>query len=540
MDQIQVLANCTSIWLSTRVGTRTAFLELQTYPAHCQDWFGKHPQLNEYAHIKGSDLQRNIECNGDHRRKCIRLTNPYQSVVHINYPCRANEINSLVRRHLDNAEDHDSDVRSIWKYLYAKYPPQALRPLTYDEVIKHKPPSQRKRYRRALVRLTRYGLREKDCEIKMFIKNERMKYPNDDCTEIELKPPRAIQARGQSFNLVVQRYMIPYAKFFKDMRVYSGRSPFAKGMDPIQIAQQLLDDWDNMTDPVALLLDQEKFDSSLNTQWIKETHRYYRGYFCCDEIIRLLRVQLRNKCTTATGLRYVVVGTRMSGDPDTSDGNSTANLALICHLMRECSYRETVMGDDCVVIFERHHLPLIMNRLLEHKLNRTYPWKTTYRVTDVFEDIDFCQCKPVKTINGYIMVRDISRVITRGLTCISQTVVNNPGLYYDWLRAVGDCEYSCNPGVPVHSSVAKYMQSYSNRPIKEPQDKSEFKMLHGKYKHNITTEARLSYQRAFGIDINMQHRIEQWFEQNRGIRYQRLTNIDFPYPGRLSKILINE
>jgi hypothetical protein len=84
------------------------------------------------------------------------------------------------------------------------------------------------------------------------------------------------------------------------------------------------------------------------------------------------------------------------------------------------------------------------------------------------------------------------------------------------------------------------MQSYSNRPIKEPQDKSEFKMLHGKYKHNITTEARLSYQRAFGIDINMQHRIEQWFEQNRGIRYQRLTNIDFPYPGRLSKILTNE
>lgn len=479
---------------------------------------------------------RNIPCSGKHLRKIIKLTNPFTSVVHINEPCPANEYNSLVRRHLLHTEGHRCNVHEVFNCLRNDYPPQPLLSIDCEDVIKHKPPSQRKKYRAALDRLRRNGLSQKHFKIKMFVKHERMSYPSDDVTEIFLKPPRAIQARTCEYNLVAQKYFIPYAKRFKQMRFDDLRTPFAKGLDPHAIAQQLYDDWLQCDDPVALLMDAKRWDSCLNSNWLREEHKYYNDHFNSRELFDLLQAQFKNRCRTASGIRYKVPGTRMSGDPDTSDGNSTCNLALLCHLFRSFKKFITVMGDDSVVIFERRDIPYILHRLGQ----RVYPWDIEYSIVGEFEHIEFCQCHPVETINGYIMVRTPMRALTRGLACISQTVVRMPRLYYNWLRAVGDCEYSVNPGVPVMTSMARYFQSFSDKPMKEPHDRTRFKMLHGNYDHRITMRARLSFQTAFGISLRTQQRVEKWFNSNRGYRVRRVRVVSHPISGPANILLCPE
>lgn len=436
-------------------------------------------------------------------------------------------------------EGHKAPMKRIFQNLEKKYPPVVLPVYTIEDVIKHKPASQRKRYRRAYERLKLHGLKDKHVKIKMFVKHERMSYPGNDVTEYYLKPPRAIQARSQEFNLIAQKYFLPYAKHFKNMRHHDGRTPFAKGLDPQEIAEQLFDDWCHFNNPVALLIDHNRWDSCLNTDWLKSTHQYYNKFFRCAEFMRLLKCQLLNKCTTSTQVKYTVEGTRMSGDPDTSDGNSTDNLALICDLFRGVEMRETIMGDDSVIIFDLVDVDIIRSRMDEHVVHKVYPWTTVYRFVVEFEQVEFCQCKPILTINGYIMVRDISRVITRGFTCISQNVVKTPRLFYDWMRAVGDCEWSVNPGVPVHTAVAEYMRSFSDRPLKEPQDRSRFKVMHKKLDHTITMQARLSYQVAFGISVQTQLEIEKWFKDHQGKATNRYVSIFHPYPGHCTKYLDN-
>jgi len=227
----------------------------------------------------------------------------------------------------------------------------------------------------------------------------------------------------------------------------------------------------------------------------------------------------------------------MSGDPDTSDGNTTCNEALICHLMRGVEFREKVLGDDSVIIFNREHLQVIKDRMEEHAKNKTYPWVTVYSFAFEFEHVEFCQCRPVWTINGYVMVRNPKRMLTRGLTCISQTVVKNPHQFYDWLRAVGDCEWSVNPGVPVLTAIAQYMRSFSSRPIKEPHDTLYFKTIRREYNHTITQSARLSFYMAFGISVQNQYVIEKWFNSNSRKKTYTVRNIIHPYSGNSEKYL---
>jgi hypothetical protein len=433
-------------------------------------------------------------------------------------------------------EEHPFDPKPIFSRFRLFYPPQELEPLTLEGVVKMKDPSLRKRYRRAVLKLRAQGLDERDAKVSMFVKHERMSYPNGDVTSDVLKPPRAIQARSAKFNLAAQKYIVPYMKHWFARRRTHHRTPFAVGLDPKQIAAQLLRDWRQFQDPVALLVDHERWDSCLNTKWLKSEHRYYNDHFKCRQLRRLLKQQLNNKCRTRTGLRYRIKATRCSGDCNTSSGNCTCNLALLTDLFRRVKHASTVMGDDGVVIFDRKDLPTIQKRL--DRSRERYPWKTAKSFAFVFEQIEFCQCRPVYTVNGYLMVRHPNRVITRGLTCISQTVVQQPRLFYDWLRAVGDCEYSVNPGVPILQSVASYFRSFSNRAIHEPHDRSRFKTLRGHYDRTIVREARLSFHKAYGVSPALQLAIEKWFDTHCGLRHEQLVDIHHPVDGLYSNILL--
>lgn len=451
-----------------------------------------------------------MNCPSDHTRHVLRITHPFSGVIHINEPCVANEYISLMARHLIHRElDFSLRVQlacdEAFDLLRRYYPPYPLQVYTLQQVIDSKPPSLRKRAIQAMESLRIADLHQKDYRIQMFIKNERMSMTSNDT----YKPPRAIQARSTRYTIRLQRYIVPYSKKW---RMMDEPPPILVGFNQVEIARILRDDWLSFDDPVAVLLDHKSFDSGVHTYWLKKEHQYYIEHYPNDpELPELLSVQLLNHGTTSNRIRYTVPGTRCSGDANTSSGNSTVNLAMLLRLFRDVDKRIRNIGDDSVVIISRATFNYLTRIGRFDELGVDYLWQTPYNVVDEFEHIEFCQCRPVETVNGWLMVRNPLRVLTRSSYCIQQDV-KDLRMLKRWMKGVGDCEYAVNPGVPVLQQYALWLSSFTKEgAIYEPNYKEWLRRIPYN-NHYINTTARLSFAKAFNISVDMQLFIEHFFK----------------------------
>jgi len=449
----------------------------------------------------------------------MKMSCPYTATLQANDPCVANEVVSLLRRHLTTAELDRTQlqaeaVENAFKLLREHYPPTLLTPMTLEQVIKHKPPSMRKKYINAANELKERGLLEPwDVKISAFIKNEKMSFPNDDIKADILKPPRMIQARSQKFNLVMQRFLIPYAKLWKSRHyTLKNGTPFLKGFNTKQIADILRADWKHFSKPIAILLDHEAYDAKVNSDWTAAEHSYYKAHYpghpdlntCCKALCK-------SKGKTAGSVKYKVIATRCSGDPTTADGNSTDNLALLLDLTEGIYCIPRVIGDDSVLTMEESDYNNHMKQRLKW-LGIRYPWKTKHEVVYQFERVEFCQSRPVKTVNGWLMVRKPYRMLTRSLTCVNQKVTTVP-LFLRWLTGVGMSEVASNPGVPIHQAFGNWAsQASAAKPIFDDHYDKCYRCLRGVYSHDIPLATRLSYEKAFGIPPWLQLKVERYFQ----------------------------
>lgn len=448
------------------------------------------------------------ECPDTHKRFMLRIAYPYSGVIQINDNCTTNEYVSLMARHLIVRErDITPLVTDACKHAFTilreLYPPYPLSKYSYDKVILSKPPSMRRKARDAYNYILAHGLCRKDYKVRMFIKNERM-----SIRENGLKPPRAIQSRSTAFTIMLQRYIMPYAKKWHRVKPYP---PILVGYDGAAIANILREAWLGYDDPVAILLDHRNFDSGVHTVWLQEEHQYFVEHFPNDpELPFLLKKQLSNDCVTSHGVRYRMKGTRCSGDADTSSGNSTINLATLCRLFRDIQRHIYNIGDDSVVITSRQLYNHLVSIGRFGELGRDYLWETPYSVVDQFESIEFCQCRPVELTSGWLMVRDPVRVLTRASYCIDQSI-NTVPMLKRWMRGVGMCEFAVNPGVPILQQFSLWMASHtSETPIYEPNYKPWTRTV-SYTDRRITTSSRSSFERAFNISIDEQLRIEHFF-----------------------------
>lgn len=410
----------------------------------------------------------------------------------------------IVREH-DITPNVVSACKEAFDILREEYPPYPLDKYTFEQVIQSKPPSLRTKARNAYQIILREGLSKRDTRINMFIKNERMSLP----AEGGYKPPRAIQARSPQYTLVLQRYIMPYSKKWRRLE----DSPILVGYDGATIAIKLHEAWGCYDDPVAVLLDHRRFDSGVHTEWLKQEQAYYADHFPNDvELTVLLKAQLRNDCKTSNNVRYRVCGTRCSGDANTSSGNSTVNLAMLMRLFRMVKRHVYNIGDDSVVILARKSFLYLVSIERLKELGRDYLWDTPYNVVDQFEHIEFCQCRPIQTADGWLMVRDPERVLTRSSYCIAQNVNTLP-LLKRWMRGVGLCEQAVNPGVPVLQQFGTWMASHTNgAPIYEPNYKPWTRTV-PYTNQTITQTARLSFSKAFGVSVDRQLFLEDYFRR---------------------------
>lgn len=176
-------------------------------------------------------------------------------------------------------------------------------PLTHDDVLKLQDrPIQQLRNKQAVVQLEAYG----KVHVDAFVKKEA--YVAD-------KAPRNISNVMVKHNVELSRHS--YA--FKDA-VLKRQHWYMPAKSMTEIAEAL-SEFHTRHGPVLVETDFSKFDGTIS-RWLRE-HVEIASYAAVSpEAASLIRKELDAMATTATGFKYPVDGSRLSGSPVTTDGNT--------------------------------------------------------------------------------------------------------------------------------------------------------------------------------------------------------------------------
>lgn len=197
-----------------------------------------------------------------------------------------------------------------------------LEPHSYEYVQgKLNKPHQRHRIERVVT-----TLRDVACVVNAFVKAEAYAEPKD---------PRNISAVDMSSVLKLSRYT-----YRAKEEVFSKMHWYMPCKTPVEIATTL-HTFCNKHKVVAET-DFSRFDGTIS-EWLRENVEvavYARLFPHHPEVAELVRREFHAKCYTRTGIRYDPQGSRLSGSPLTTDGNT-----LIAGFVDYCALRGS-MGVD--------------------------------------------------------------------------------------------------------------------------------------------------------------------------------------------------
>lgn len=435
----------------------------------------------------------------DYQTPSMTLQKLNEGVVWTHKSCVCNELVALKQRH--QVDDGARPEKGVCSLIVQALKPYRVRvyPDSFEQVIDRYSGGKRAIAVRAYESLQRDPLTPKDAQVRMFLKDD--KYHTS-----KMAAPRCIQYRDKRYGITMARYynalehaMLQSVNMVNG--VATGNRIFAKGRNQLERATDLRQIWDSFVEPVALSIDHSKFDAHCNLALLKAAnkhnmmclHKTYRHKFS-----KLAAQQLLNKGKTANGTKFETRGTRMSGDQNTGGDNSLINLGMTLDWLKSQKVQAQLYidGDDFVCIVEKRDAGK-----LDVKKYAKYGMSTKLEgTTDMFEHIDFCQCRPVFDGERWRMVRNPQRVLARLPWVVKKQPIARD---LQWLKSIGMCELSLNLGLPVMQAVAeKLIQLSPKKYIVTP--------LHHLAKHEVVKpwkalpkpvryEARLSYETAWGI-----------------------------------------
>ncbi len=390
--------------------------------------------------------------------------------------------------------------------------------LSHQQVVDRYTGSKKRVYTDAMVSLSRLSLREQDAILNMFVKFEKQDLS---------KAPRGINPRDPRFNLDLGRYLKhaekPFFKAINEAFESVTDHTVIKGLNAEDSAKVLRQKWDRFKDPVAVGLDAEKFDAHVSVQALRYEHSFYTGlYPGRSRLAEMLGWQLKNKGVAYARdgkVKFSISGTRSSGDLNTSLGNCL----IMCGAVYAYSKQRQVdvelanNGDDCVVIMERTNLDKYLRSLGSWFKDRGFSMVAEEPV-DIFEQIEFCQTKPVNVNGTWRMVRNHHAVLRKDTMCL--IAIQNPKVYRKWLHAVGTGGVILNAGVPVQSSFyhsyLRHGEVCSEGMMKEitrgTSHDTRVKNLKVDINAKVTPATRVSYYYAFGILPDAQVEIEKSYD----------------------------
>lgn len=370
-------------------------------------------------------------------------------------------------------------------------------------------------YENALLSLQRDPLVERDSFLKSFVKFEKQDVS---------KAPRVINPRSARYNLVLGTYLKHAEKhYFKAINsVFGAQTPATviKGVNSDVSATILRAKWDCFKHPVGLGLDATKFDMHTSLEALCYEHSFYLQLFPgSGELVKLLNWQLCNRGTAKSvdgSVEFTMRGTRSSGDLNTSLGNCLIMCAMVWVYAKRCDVVIELAnnGDDCVVFMERSELGKFMQGFDLWFRSCGYAMTVETPVYE-FEQVEFCQTRPVQLSSGWRMIRNHATVLTKDTMCM--VPIQNNNVYRKWLHAVGEAGSSLASGSPVQESFYRaYLRAgtKSDQKFKDHvyRGTSMYTKINELGTAVITPSSRVSYYYAFGVLPDEQVELERYFD----------------------------
>lgn len=390
-------------------------------------------------------------------------------------------------------------------------------PISSDEFVCLYTGSKAKRYAAAAQNVALRGLYPSDSEISVFLKDEKI------CSWSKVDPaPRLISPRTPEYCLELGRFIKPIehllykavARVWKEVTIFKGLNFNDRG-------EELRKKWEKYQHPVAIGLDASRFDQHVSVEALNWEHSIYlRCYRGKNKYLKyLLSRQLTNRGTAYIDdhkVEYQVNGGRMSGDMNTALGNCLIMTGLVYRYLQLRGLTASLAndGDDCVVIMERNNLPIFLEGLQEWFRTQGFTMKVEKPVF-VFEEMEFCQCHPVWNGEQWTMCRNIHKALFTDSVHVGKTLDEILSIRY----SIGECGIAWSRGVPV---FGKFYQHILKTGVPHRSDTVQHKLMQhsGTYwnskgcrsgTHSITSEARLSFERAFHISPSEQLAIEELY-----------------------------
>lgn len=321
-------------------------------------------------------------------------------------------------------------------------------PETHDAVVEKYEGRKKTIYQNARDSLLINPVNSSDAMLKAFVKAEKVP-PN--------KAPRCIQPRSPRHCLEVGRYIkhIEHAIYEEIAEVFGDGPTVMKGFNVQHVGRICAGKWNSFRTPVAVGLDATKFDMHVSAEVLDWEHQIYLKIHRGDPHLRkLLRRQMynvgRGYCEDGK-LKYNFTGKRCSGDMNTALGNCIIMCGMVWAYARERGVDIKLMnnGDDCVVFMEAEDLDRFLRDLDTWFLELGFRMVAENPVYEI-EKIEFCQMRPVNTVNGWTMVRNIPIVLHKD--ALSLVPLRSASEMQEWLGAIGECGIALTHGVPILSS----------------------------------------------------------------------------------------
>lgn len=484
-------------------------------PAHCTDYLLCNPTLKTKTNRLrvGSPLDGKIHRTTTYLR--LGTFNGFEEQFYYN-KCICNEANAIINRHalgligpLD-LKPLRTQMRTVARICAEHLHDKSS--MRYDEVMQHTRTAIRGRYRRAYYDLKskRVDLGSREARISSFVKWEKM--PID---KLEAgKPPRLIQFRDYTYLYSLKAALLPYSIMIKtsDSLVVNGqhlKDVFTKTMNYPIMARTIVESWENFSDPQAFCLDHSKFDGHVAKELLALEKEYFTSILPSSLLKKLLTMQEKNKAITQNGLTYTTEGHRMSGEYNTSDGNSILNYCMLVawlnhHDVRE--FRIHVNGDDSIVICQRGQ---IMTEAGSVDYFRRFNMETEIdRVVDDVRQISYCQMSPIRIRDQWTMIKTPFRAMSRML----YTDTKYKNCLDRYVFGSGLCELAVSRGVPiVQNFVLWLITQYSfneTRPLGSVDKTAALLSTNQSAYAEPDVQARYDFEAAFGITIAQQLAME--------------------------------
>lgn len=385
--------------------------------------------------------------------------------------------------------------------------------MTHESFVNTYTGKRRQRYQHAVDDLAVRPLElPRDARISAFVKSEKFSSAGKKNPD-----PRLIQARNARYNTSVGIYLKPIEHHLYRLKSErTGLPLLAKGLCPKRRGEVIAQIWETFDEPVAVSFDGHRWDQHVAKEVLEIEHLVYLMSNNCSVFAKLLKAQLVNICRTQCGFWYKVLGGRMSGDMNTALGNCLLMIIMCFAYLNSLQIKFEVLddGDDVLVFFERRHLKKVIETCHAAFLSFGQEVKVE-NIAFKLEDIIFCQARPVRIGDSWVMVADWRKIISQS-TCGTR-FWHEPKTRVDMAYSVGQCLLALYPGVPLIQTYAQQLCSFGGKMNPAIHDTDWMwkvkptgtrRLLGTLCPEPITAASRDSFHKAYGVDALEQMLLE--------------------------------